>query len=100
MIVLVTADPKPSSEWTREGSVIKTGGKYTSTVTEERLDVYRIQMELRKPQPLDGGVYKCNIRNEFGELNANLNLNIEVAPTIKKPPKIVSVFNKKVVLEC
>lgn len=32
---------------------------------------------LQKPQPTDGGVYKCNIKNEFGELNANLNLNIE-----------------------
>ena len=31
----------------------------------------------QKPQPSDGGVYKCNIKNEFGELNANLNLNIE-----------------------
>lgn len=32
---------------------------------------------VQKPQPSDGGVYKCNIKNEFGELNANLNLNIE-----------------------
>lgn len=31
----------------------------------------------QKPQPADGGIYKCNIKNEFGELNANLNLNIE-----------------------
>lgn len=37
----------------------------------------RFLPDLQKPQPTDGGVYKCNIKNEFGELNANLNLNIE-----------------------
>ena len=37
----------------------------------------KILFAMQKPQPSDGGVYKCNIRNEFGELNANLNLNIE-----------------------
>ena len=36
-----------------------------------------IFLSWQKPQPSDGGVYKCNIKNEFGELNANLNLNIE-----------------------
>jgi len=29
------------------------------------------------PQPEDSGLYKCNIKNEFGEINANLTLNIE-----------------------
>lgn len=29
------------------------------------------------PSSKDGGVYKCNIRNDEGEINANLNLNIE-----------------------
>merc|ERR1712106_517727 len=48
----------------------------------------------------DGGLYKCNIRNMFGELNANLNLNIEVPPTIKSPPRIVSIINRKVTIEC
>ena len=54
----------------------------------------------QKPQPSDGGIYKCHIKNEFGELNANLNLNIEVAPTIKKAPRIVSIINRKITIEC
>lgn len=29
------------------------------------------------PSSKDGGVYKCNIKNDEGEINANLNLNIE-----------------------
>ncbi|XP_069190632.1 obscurin-like, partial [Procambarus clarkii] len=99
MEALVRADPKPTSRWTKDGKELDVA-RVTATVTKEKDDLYRIRMELRKPQPTDGGVYKCNIKNEFGELNANLNLNIEVAPTIKRPPRIVSVFNRKVVIEC
>merc|ERR1719318_2535642 len=99
MIALVKADPKPSAIWSKMGVTIKAGSKHTMTVTEERTDVYSIQMELRKPQPADGGIYKCNIKNEFGELNANLNLNIEVAPSIKRQPTIVKIEEKKVLIE-
>ena len=35
------------------------------------------------PAPENAGLYKCFVRNEFGEINANLSLNIEVAPVIK-----------------
>lgn len=47
MIALVKADPKPSAAWSREGVSIQTGGKYTITISDDRADVYRIQLELR-----------------------------------------------------
>lgn len=47
MIALVKADPKPSAAWSREGAAVVSGGKYTVTLSDERPDVYRIQLELR-----------------------------------------------------
>ena len=47
MVVIVKADPKPSAAWSRGSVTIKSTSKCTTTITEERTDVYRIQMELR-----------------------------------------------------
>ncbi|KAK4328937.1 hypothetical protein Pmani_000687 [Petrolisthes manimaculis] len=99
MEAMVRADPQPTSRWTKDAKELD-GSRVTATVIREKAECYRIRLELRKPQPTDGGVYKCNIKNEFGELNANLNLNIEVAPTIKRQPKVVSVINRKIIIEC
>src|SRR5437868_11485251 len=61
------------------------------------------------PSKEDGGVYKCNIKNEHGDINANLNLNIEgdaakgdgEAPTFVEKPKIIPENNGKlIIMEC
>merc|ERR1712106_1033161 len=63
-------------------------------------EMFEFSCIVKKPQASDGGVYKCHIANVFGELNANLNLNIEVAPTIKTQPRVVSIINRKCIIEC
>ena len=35
------------------------------------------------PAPENAGLYKCIVSNKYGEINANLSLNIEVAPVIR-----------------
>ena len=46
-------------------------------------------------------MYKCVVSNKFGEINANLSLNIEIAPVIRERPIIKKVEKKKsVVLQC
>ena len=47
MIALVKADPKPTAAWTHEGISITTDAKFTATVSEDRPDVFKIQLELR-----------------------------------------------------
>lgn len=64
-------------------------------------DVYYIKLELKDPGPEDSGLYKCNIKNSLGELNANLTLNIEIIPVIKEKPKVIKIVKKRtVIVEC
>merc|ERR1712029_762742 len=55
------------------------------------------RIELTDPAPENAGLYKCVVNNKYGEINANLSLNIEVAPVIRERP-----IEKKesVVLQC
>ncbi|EDW50927.1 GM26811 [Drosophila sechellia] len=96
----VKADPKPDVIWFRNGEVIKESNKI-KTFIEQRGDQYYIKLELLDPQLEDSGLYKCNIKNTLGELNANLTLNIEIVPVIKDKPKIIKIIKKRtVVIEC
>lgn len=72
----VKANPKPEIIWTREGVVVTESGKCVMTMREKG-DMYYIRLELVEPGLEDSGLYKCNIKNNLGELNANLTLNIE-----------------------
>lgn len=73
----VKAKPKPSIVWTHAGTVIKESSKISLSVVEEADDIYYIKLVLNDPGADDSGLYKCNIKNSLGELNANLTLNVE-----------------------
>lgn len=72
----VKASPRPTIVWYHEGKEIRDSSKIKTRV-EVHEDVYTIILELIDPGIEDSGLYKCNIKNELGELNANLTLNIE-----------------------
>lgn len=63
---------------------------------------------IKDPSKGDGGPYKCHVKNEHGESNAKLNLNIEsepevsgFAPTFVDKPRIESSADgKKVIMYC
>ncbi|XP_024086206.1 muscle M-line assembly protein unc-89-like [Cimex lectularius] len=96
----VKADPKPDIIWFHEGKSLKETSKL-SWKMEEKENTYYIRLELKDPGIQDSGVYKCNIKNICGELNANLTLNIEVIPVIKEAPKTVTISKTNtVVIEC
>lgn len=67
----------------------------------------RLTLPCQNPIASDGGVYKCVVKNEAGEINANLNLNIEggdeegEAPKFVEKPRIISERDGKlVIMEC
>ncbi|KAM3957310.1 projectin protein bent isoform 8-T9 [Aphomia sociella] len=96
----VKASPKPTIVWYHEGKEIRDSSKIKTRV-EVKEDIYTIVLELIDPGIEDSGLYKCNIKNELGELNANLTLNIEIIPVIKEKPKIIKIVKKKtVIVEC
>lgn len=72
----VKANPKPEITWTREGVIVQESSKCIMSM-REKIDLYYIKLELIEPGLDDSGLYKCNIKNNLGELNANLTLNIE-----------------------
>lgn len=73
----VRADPKPTIVWYREGKVVQESSKIKISIEKKEEHVYYLKLELREPDMDDSGLYKCNIKNALGELNANLTLNIE-----------------------
>jgi len=76
MTCTVKADPAPSIVWYHEGKVVESSSKVTIKI-EKKGELHYIRLELKDPGKEDSGLYKCNIKNQFGELNANLTLNIE-----------------------
>lgn len=96
----VKANPKPTIVWTREGQILKETDRLKITMSYEG-DIYDIKLTLAEPELADSGLYRCNIKNDLGELNANLTLNIEIVPVIKDKPKIIKIVKKKtVIIEC
>lgn len=73
----VKAKPKPEIVWTHAGKVVQESSKMSISITQEKDDVYYIKLTLNDPGADDSGLYKCNIKNALGELNANLTLNVE-----------------------
>ncbi|XP_025833492.1 twitchin isoform X4 [Agrilus planipennis] len=97
----VRADPKPTIVWYREGKEVKESSKIKISVEQVEESVYYIKLELSDPGIDDSGLYKCNIKNELGELNANLTLNIEIIPVIKEKPRVTKIIKKRVIIvEC
>lgn len=96
----VKANPAPTIVWTRDGQVVKESSRIKITM-DQKGDEYYIKLELKDPGMDDSGLYKCNIKNSLGELNANLTLNIEVVPVIKEKPKVIKIIKKRtVIVEC
>merc|ERR1712015_207396 len=100
MIVRYRAEFKSECVWSfKEQTISETS--VMKMVHEKVADYFESRLELTDPAPENAGLYKCVVSNQFGEINANLSLNIEVAPIIRERPIIKKVEKKKsVVLQC
>merc|ERR1712038_672506 len=97
----VRAKPKAEMQWFKGSQKIKEGSKFAVKYNTLSNDEYEIMLEISDPAPENAGLYKCVVNNKFGEINANLSLNIEVAPVIRDRPIVKKVEKKKsVVLQC
>ncbi|XP_041366543.1 twitchin-like isoform X3 [Gigantopelta aegis] len=85
IICKCTANPKPTISWFKGTTPLATGPRVNTTMTSEG-DDHTIKMEIKNFTPQDGGAYKVTAKNEMGEGNANITINLE-APK-PSPPKI------------
>merc|ERR1712020_602544 len=92
---------------------IKDSAKFSQKYTnyQRESNEYEIALEIQDPSAEDGGDYKCLVKNDHGQLQAKLNLNIEAepaaaaqakspitdAPTFVEKPKIVTLNDGKLV---
>merc|ERR1712088_775092 len=100
LIVRYRAESMCEAIWSfKETTISET--RVTKLVHEKVADFWESRVELTDPAPENAGMYKCVVSNKFGEINANLSLNIEIAPVIRERPIIKKVEKKKsVVLQC
>merc|ERR1712107_24528 len=100
LIVKYRAESMCTTVWSyKETKIVET--KTMKIVHEKIADYFESRIELTDPAPEKAGMYRCVVSNQFGEINANLSLNIEVAPVIRDRPIIKKVEKKKsVVLQC
>merc|ERR1712013_830162 len=103
----VRSKPKAEMQWFKGSQKIKEGSKFAVKYNALGNDEYEIMLEISKPCGDDGGDYKCMMKNEFGQLQAKLNLNIEAepaavptgqAPTFVEKPKIVTKEDGKLIM--
>ncbi|VDD87015.1 unnamed protein product [Enterobius vermicularis] len=73
----VKSPSKPVATWYKDGVPIQEGSLYAFVSADLGDSVYLLQLEIRGPSAGDAGHYRCNIRNDEGETNANLALNFE-----------------------
>jgi hypothetical protein len=63
-------------------------------VFHERIDEtsYECRLEILEASVNDAGMYSCYVLNDYGQLQANLNLNIESEPEIQSENKVPPIF--------
>ncbi len=81
--VRVTGDPAPTATWYKGDTEVKDGGRYKIS-SQFNGSEYVLILEISSVTVEDGGAYKVTAKNSQGSSNANLNLNLEGKPSVKK----------------
>jgi Immunoglobulin I-set domain len=76
MECILEANPSPEIRWFRgETSIDEDTPRYKMTRKKTARDQYTLTLTIRAPTQEDGGQYRCNAVNSYGESNANIALN-------------------------
>lgn len=76
MECILEANPGPEIRWFRgETAIEETTPRYSMTRKKTARDQYTLTLTVRAPTQEDGGQYRCNAVNAYGESNANIALN-------------------------
>ncbi|TSL47575.1 Hemicentin-1 [Bagarius yarrelli] len=88
------AVPPPTLSWLKDGALLKASPRLRVLSSGRYLQINNAEIG-------DAGQYTCVASNVAGETRRHFNLSVNVAPTIKEGPQVISVHIKMpVVLEC
>lgn len=71
------ANPIPEINWYQASKLILDTGRIRMSKKTIGKDIYLLRLEITNPTKEDGGNYRCNACNIFGESNANISLNFQ-----------------------
>lgn len=82
MECLLEANPAPDITWFHGNNTISDNTRVRMFRKATSKDAYMLTLEISNPTREDGGNYRCNAFNSFGESNANISLNFQGIGTL------------------
>ncbi|CAF1402962.1 unnamed protein product, partial [Adineta steineri] len=101
----ISAEPKPDIVWSRDDILIEDSGRYLIYCDTLPNNSYLACLEIDDVNTSDAGKYKVSAKNNLGETNANIVLNLDQEqnvtgkPIFNQTPQI-RMFEESVLLEC
>lgn len=77
MECILEAYPVPDITWFQRDKEISDSSRMKMSRKATGKDTYLLSLEILNPSIEDGGNYRCNAFNIFGESNANIALNFQ-----------------------
>lgn len=77
MECILEAHPVPDITWYQGQKTIADSKRVKMSRKATSKDTYLLTLEISNPTKADGGNYRCNAFNNFGESNANISLNFQ-----------------------
>lgn len=77
MECILEAHPVPDITWYQGQKTISDSKRVKMSRKATGKDTYLLTLEISNPTKADGGNYRCNAFNNFGESNANISLNFQ-----------------------
>lgn len=77
MECVLEANPSPDITWYHDNKVLSDNSRVRMIRVVTGKDIYLLTLEISNPTREDGGNYRCNAFNNYGESNANISLNFQ-----------------------
>ena len=77
MECILEANPMPDITWFRKDQKITENARISYECLKAKKHRFLLTLTIKNPTLADGGMYRCNAFNPFGDSNANIDLNFE-----------------------